>query len=192
MTSQAKRRIDTQRKILDAANLLFKRQGFDDTSVDQIVVMADVAKGTFYQYFQTKIDVALAITDKAQRKQLEDITKKLAAGQSPLSVGWEFMETTANWTEKNRRLARPLLLHALEQPRAVTPNSARTLWALIFAAAQRANEIRSDLPAEQISELLLGSIALIVLHWTSHGKRGQLAEWLGFVWKLHLEGALPR
>jgi hypothetical protein len=53
------------------------------------------------------------------------------------------------------------------------------MLALIFAAAQKKGEIRADLPAETISGLLAGNLALTVLHWTVDGKRGQLAAWLG-------------
>jgi hypothetical protein len=65
--------------------------------------------------------------------------------------------------------------------------AAGCIAAAIFAAA-----IRTDLPAEHISELLVGNLALTVLHWTVDGKRGQLAGWLGSAWKLRLEGALPQ
>ena len=192
MSTQAQRRQDTRRRILNAAGKLFRAQGFDKTSVDQIVARAEVAKGTFYQYFQAKIDVALALGSEAQQQSLEEIRSKLAAGQSPLAVGGEFLQSTADWVEKNRGIARPLSLHALEKPRTQTPSSMRAMLALVFAAARKKGEIRTDLPAEHISELLVGNLALTVLHWTMHGKRGQLAGWLGFAWKLHLEGALPR
>jgi len=192
MTTQARRRQDTRRRILSAAGKLFRAQGFDKTSVDRIVAGAEVAKGTFYQYFQAKIDVALALGSEAQQQSLEEIRSKLAAGQSPLAVGGEFLQSTADWVEKNRGIARPLSLHALEKPRTQTPSSMRAMLALVFAAARKKGEIRTDLPAEHISELLVGNLALTVLHWTMHGKRGQLAGWLGFAWKLHLEGALPR
>lgn len=192
MSTQAQRRQDTRRRILSAAGKLFRAQGFDKTSVDQIVAAAEVAKGTFYQYFQAKIDVALALGSEAQQQSLEEIRSKLAAGQNPLAVGGEFLKSTANWVEKNRGIARPLLLHGLEKPRAQTPSSMRTVLALIFAAAQKKGQIRADLPAETISGLFAGNLALNVLHWTVDGKRGQLAAWLGAAWKLHLEGALPR
>ena len=191
MTSQTQRRQNTRRRIVDAARKLFKVHGFENTSVDQIVAAADVAKGTFYQTFQAKIDVAMAIGSEAQQHTLEQLQRKLASGQSPLAVGEQFLQATATWAEGNRGIARPLLLHAFEQPREQTPSSMRTMLALIIAAGQKKGEIRADVPAEHISSLLVGSIAVIVLHWTAHGKRGQLAGLLGSAWKLHLEGALP-
>jgi AcrR family transcriptional regulator len=192
MTTQARRRQDTRRRILTAAGKLFRAQAFDKTSVDQIVAAAEVAKGTFYQYFQAKIDVAMALASEAQQQTLEEIRGQLAAGQSPLAVGREFLQSTADWVEKNRRIAGPLLLHALEKPRTQTPSSMRSMLALIFAAAQKKGEIRTDLPAEAMSGLLAANLALTVLHWTVEGKRGQLAACLGLAWKLHLEGASPR
>ena len=191
MTAQAQRRQNTRNRILRAAEKLFKVRGFEKTSVDQIVMAADVAKGTFYQYFETKIDVALAIVSEAQQQYLEEIQTKLDSGQSPLSVGREFLQSSAGWFEKNRGIARGLLVHTLEAPRTETPSATR-LWALIFAAAQRQGEIRADMPAEEMSALLVGNIALIALHWSSRGKRGQLADWLSFAWRIHLEGVLPR
>jgi AcrR family transcriptional regulator len=192
MSTQAQRRQDTRRRILSAAGKLFRARGFEKTSVDRIVAAADVAKGTFYQYFQAKIDVALALDSEAQQQSLKEIRSKLAAGESPLAVGGEFLQATADWVEKNRGIARPLLLHGLEKPRSATPSSMRAMLASILAAAQRKGEIRADLPAETLAGLLAGNLALTVLHWTVEGRRGQLAAWLSTAWKLYLEGALPR
>ena len=47
MATQAARRRSTRQAILQAAARLFRGQGYDETSVDQIVETADVAKGTF-------------------------------------------------------------------------------------------------------------------------------------------------
>jgi AcrR family transcriptional regulator len=44
-------------EILNAANALFQTRGFADTTVEEIVRSAGVAKGTFYYYFRTKEDV---------------------------------------------------------------------------------------------------------------------------------------
>jgi AcrR family transcriptional regulator len=192
MATQAERRRDTRRRLLSAANKLFRVRGFEGTSVDQIVAAANLAKGTFYQYFPTKIDVALDITSEEQQRLMQKMRTKLASGQSPLTVGRELLQSMGTWFERNGGIARPLLLHALDQPRSESPDSTRAMLALIFTAAQKKGEIRADLPSEYIAGLLVGSIVQIALHWTLHGKRGQLPEWFGLAWRLHLEGALPR
>ena len=43
-----------RRRIYQAAIELFVKKGFDDVTVDEITRRADVAKGTFFNYFPTK------------------------------------------------------------------------------------------------------------------------------------------
>lgn len=45
---------ETRKKIISVAMDLFNRQGFDQTTVEQIAEVADVAKGTVFNYFPAK------------------------------------------------------------------------------------------------------------------------------------------
>jgi len=47
-------RVELRERIQQAAFRLFREQGFDHTSVDQIVDVAGVAKGTFFNFYRTK------------------------------------------------------------------------------------------------------------------------------------------
>lgn len=48
---------DKQSRLLDNAFKLFTQKGVKDTSIQEIVDGADVAKGTFYLYFKDKYDL---------------------------------------------------------------------------------------------------------------------------------------
>jgi AcrR family transcriptional regulator len=48
---------EKEQKLLDSAFLLFTEKGFKDTSIQEIVDHAGVAKGTFYLYFKDKYDI---------------------------------------------------------------------------------------------------------------------------------------
>lgn len=50
-----------KREILIAARDLFIRKGYDQTSVNDILRVVDIAKGTFYYYFKSKEEVLEAI-----------------------------------------------------------------------------------------------------------------------------------
>ncbi len=47
----------TRRKILDAAEQVFAAVGYHEASIVKITEAADVAQGTFYLYFQSKLEV---------------------------------------------------------------------------------------------------------------------------------------
>ena len=49
-----------RRQIEDTAIELFERNGFDQTTIEQIAASADIAPRTFFSYFATKDDVVLA------------------------------------------------------------------------------------------------------------------------------------
>jgi AcrR family transcriptional regulator len=64
------RRDKRRTRIRDAAFELFERQGFEATTIDQIAALADVGKGTFFNYFPTKQNV---LTDYYTRLSAEFI-----------------------------------------------------------------------------------------------------------------------
>lgn len=58
-------RARTHADIAEAALGLFERQGFDDTTVEQIASAAQVSSATFFRYFRAKEDVLFAHEDAA-------------------------------------------------------------------------------------------------------------------------------
>lgn len=51
----------TKKKLMECAEKLFYKKGFDRTSVKEIVKAAGVAQGTFYLYFETKDEILFTI-----------------------------------------------------------------------------------------------------------------------------------
>ena len=45
---------NTKSRIVDAAWHLFYRQGYDDTTIDDIIEESGTSKGSFYHYFEGK------------------------------------------------------------------------------------------------------------------------------------------
>lgn len=62
MTSRMQEQKENKKQsLLAAANKLFMEKGVSKTSIDDIVHMAKVAKGTFYLYFHDKTDLQQAL-----------------------------------------------------------------------------------------------------------------------------------
>ena len=70
---------DRRRRILDATVVLASKGGFDAVQMRAVAEQADVALGTLYRYFPSKIHLLVS----ALARQFEDIEATLAAGRSP-------------------------------------------------------------------------------------------------------------
>lgn len=64
----------TQQRIIDAANQLFYKKGYNRTSFTDVVERADVPRGNIYYYFKTKEDMLRAVI----KHRLEITTTMLA------------------------------------------------------------------------------------------------------------------
>lgn len=74
------RRRERMRAILIEASLrLFAQKGVDATTIDEIVTVAGVAKGTFYNYFTDRADIARAVGSNI-RHDLNNAVDALNAG----------------------------------------------------------------------------------------------------------------
>ena len=68
MTKGEKRK----QELLDIAYMMFLQKGYENTSVDEIIEKAQIAKGTFYYYFKTKEQMLEEVIDR----MVEEETKQ--------------------------------------------------------------------------------------------------------------------
>src|SRR5512132_128654 len=61
----------TRDQILNAASRLIHVQGYQSTSLDDVLRESGVGKGNFYYYFKSKEDLGYAIIDRLVRGFLE-------------------------------------------------------------------------------------------------------------------------
>src|ERR1700686_5144590 len=54
LSRRERKKEETKERIFRAAFTLFKQGGVEDTTIDEICAKADVAKGTFFNYFPQK------------------------------------------------------------------------------------------------------------------------------------------
>jgi AcrR family transcriptional regulator len=80
-----RRRARTREALLGAAQQLLSTRSADGVNVDEIVELADVAKGTFYNYFTDKEAIVREVEDGA-RTHLEDLVAQTNAGIEDAAV----------------------------------------------------------------------------------------------------------
>lgn len=103
----------TRMRLVEAAERLFLRRGFDDASVDEISEMAGYSRGAFYSNFKDKEEVFLAVIDSRRPRALDDIfqrvpehAERIAAVREWFSNQWRFKDFIALRMEFTRRAMR--------------------------------------------------------------------------------------
>lgn len=64
---------ERKQQILNAATVVFARQGFHEARMEDIAREAGLSKGTLYLYFQSKDDIIAALLDHLYRRGLQDL-----------------------------------------------------------------------------------------------------------------------
>jgi AcrR family transcriptional regulator len=91
---------------------LFRRRGFEETTMREIASEAGVATGAAYYYFDSKDAIVLAFYDQAQ-KDMEPLLEEALAGSRDLKQRLRrLLEVKLRYFEPNRRLLGALAAHA--------------------------------------------------------------------------------
>jgi AcrR family transcriptional regulator len=80
-----KKKTERRLQILDAARDVFARRGYNQTTIDEIVAQAGVARGTFYLYFDDKRAVFSELIDRFAA-QLTGAIQRIVTDDSSRSV----------------------------------------------------------------------------------------------------------
>jgi len=67
--------MERRQELISVAEELFLNQGYEHTTVNQIIGALNLAKGTYYYHFRSKEDILIAVSDKL----ISDTRQKLAA-----------------------------------------------------------------------------------------------------------------
>ena len=70
-----RRKLATRQVLLDATQALLASRSMDALSVDEIVMRADVAKGTFYNHFSDKDALARELASHVRTRLENEITR---------------------------------------------------------------------------------------------------------------------
>jgi|GEM_PF-2466962 len=192
MVSQTQRRQDTRQKILHAAAALFAQQGFENTSVAEIVRDADVVKGTFYQHFATKTDLLLSLGREQGTDRVRQLLSNVASGASALDALTRYYGVLALWFEAQAPIAQDVIISAirLHDPKSNQPEVfAHDFTRAMLVAAQQQGEIRADIDANALAIVIGGAFTMAVIDWCKEPLPGRLSELVKVCFQVFLEGA---
>ena len=95
--------VERRNELITTAQKLFYSKGYERTSVNDIIKVMDVAKGTFYHYFDSKQAVLEAVVDRLT-EHLLGMTRKIIADASLDAIEkWHrAFQLSNNWKVENK------------------------------------------------------------------------------------------
>ena len=146
----------THRRLLEEAERLFRHQGFDAVTVEEIAIAADVAKGTFFNYFESKENLLGQLLYNRIQSLLASPPAPEARADERIRLLFQTL-----WEELTpyRHLARRMFGHVMAHPkpeylRSNQPTAAFALAGLI-REGQAQGIFRPDINAELAGTLLI-------------------------------------
>ncbi len=167
-----KRKIEIRGRIEDAAYHLFKAQGIEETSIEQICEEADVARRTFYGYFPNKHALLGGLGVSRLYSQSEPMLQQLMAN---FSTTRQRLEAMIDYIESNfaayEDVDRQLILLApstfandTEQQREIG-NSAIASFTHLILAGQEAGDAKTEFSPEILATMVVGTLNTLTTSW---------------------------
>ncbi|RMD83456.1 MAG: TetR/AcrR family transcriptional regulator [Candidatus Dadabacteria bacterium] len=162
--ARAARSNETREKLRDAANKLFIRQGFKETTVEEIAAAAGVTKATFYLHFARKEDLLLEYALRRVRKAREMLPQVLGRLSFREAVS-EILDATVRGKQWDRRVTRLAILELGANYERLAAEAPETIFEPLIVVAQARGEVRADIPARQLSQFMMRSILGALRDW---------------------------
>jgi AcrR family transcriptional regulator len=167
----------TRASLREHALRLFREQGYQATTVEQIAAAAEVSPSTFFRYFPTKEDVVLQ--DDMDTRMVEALERQ-PAGLGPVAaVRTATREVFASYTAADVDLIREnmaLMLTVPEVRARALDEFARTIAVIGEAVAKRAGRPADDLAVRTIAGAIIGVIMSITMPWEGWSDRQTVEE----------------
>lgn len=167
-----KRKQEIRARIEDAAYRLFRSQGIEDTSIEQICIEADVARRTFYGYFPNKHVLLGGLGISRLYDQSEPMLQLLMQNhhstRARLEAMIDYIESNfSSYEDIDRQLillAPATFAEDTERHRQVGTN-ASTSFTRLIAAGVELGDVRSDFSAEILAAMVVGTLNMLTTSW---------------------------
>ncbi len=179
-----------RQQLLDAAIRVFARKGYVETSIDDIINEADVARGTFYLYFPGKKEIFLAIIDH-YFELLSQLVNRLTAEEWPARLDRErFREHVLAWLRffvQHRDLAKVIYREAtsidlqFEDRWSRLSETVKGFLVERAAALQQSGVLRKTLDPQAWALFMEGIFHAVICNYILQSDRPDL-DWLADQW----------
>ncbi|MEN6473952.1 MAG: TetR/AcrR family transcriptional regulator [Syntrophaceae bacterium] len=171
------------RMILNAAKLVFAREGFYNSKVSEIAREAHVADGTIYLYFKNKDDILISLFEEELTRIIKEVRTELDALQEPRDRFIKFCTNHLVMIESDRHLAEVIQVELRQSNKFMREYKNKyflaylNIIAEIISDGQSKGVFNKDIKPEIASRMIFGSLDELSTHLiTSKRKRYDVHE----------------
>jgi len=164
----------TYNNILNAAARCFSRNGFNETTMDEVAKEAKVSKGALYWHFKSKEELFIKLKQQNVAEALQTLEKRFASARtfdSKLASGYDLYFSSL--TPNQRPAARLNVEFWTASPK--IPKLSKVLndqygrvqgfLKSTIEEAMAKGELRKEIDSESLSIVLLAALDGLELHW---------------------------
>ena len=189
---------ETRKRIISTAVDLFNKQGFEQTTVEQIAEAADVAKGTIFNHFPVKEAIVLAYVQKRLKEVRPEIVKRVETMPDTHARLTALFNLTNEWLENsfNEDVIKRYMTYMIQTLLDTAKNQeARSgygdILQSIISIGQEKGEIRRDIPAGTLAIYMDWQNALVMMAWLAYPGVSK-TDMINRMTDLFLNGAIDR
>jgi AcrR family transcriptional regulator len=165
-----RKKVRLRRQIIDTSIRLFRKHGYENTRVDDIVQILEISQPTFFRYFPSKDAVLREVGRRGFACIKERLETELSSQTSTVERLRRMYQGMAEEVESDRPLWRAVVLSGamdpVRSPEMRQPEElAVSLLREILAEAQKRGEITRAFPVAHLAEFMEGLYTTIVRRW---------------------------
>jgi len=159
-----------RQQIIDTSIKLFRKRGFENTRIDDIVQALEISQPTFFRYFPSKDAVLRVVGERGFSCIRERLRSELSTHASTAERLRRLYGSMAREVEADRKLWQAVVLSGAMDPvrcAEMRGHEEATVGLLreILAQGQKKGEITRDFPVIHLAEFMEGLYNTVVRQW---------------------------
>lgn len=170
VSRRERKKEETKERILQASFELFRKHGFEATTVEGICERADVAKGTFFNYFPRKEAVFSYLSESWVAEAEEQVSHMLHQGTPTWEQVCDAFIAFAGFYEQDRDLAKHMALEwsrCMYDPDDTISRRWEELGVHVVRQLQSCGQLRRDLDPVRAHRILSDIYHDTIVMWLS-------------------------
>jgi AcrR family transcriptional regulator len=171
-TRRERRRLEIRERILEVALALFETQGYEATTVNEIVSQSDIAYGTFFNHFPSKLHLLRDALDVSLQGMFEDVEEvRKLPGTAAEHLVLLFEKAAANAEAKGpqaRGLISAMIAMAFPENAGSDDRRIRLAFRSVLEDGLSAGDVRDDVDLDTLAEVVVGTWYSMFMSWVHY------------------------